>query len=78
VDLGQVSSRLAEMWRNVPESDKAGTIAINGSYSVILDSVLCMIGPMLCLTHQVPSLACLDKSQLGNILESIVYIMPGL
>lgn len=32
-----------------------GQIAVSGSLSVLLDSLLCALGPLLCLTQQIPS-----------------------
>uniref|UniRef100_A0A8B9J5N3 Uncharacterized protein n=1 Tax=Astyanax mexicanus TaxID=7994 RepID=A0A8B9J5N3_ASTMX len=33
-----------------------GMVAVSGSLSVLLDSILCALGPLTCLTAQVPQL----------------------
>lgn len=56
-----------------------GQIAISGGLSVLLDSLLCSIGPLLCLTTQLPSINKNDlEANLGSILDNITYVMPGL
>ncbi|RZF41898.1 hypothetical protein LSTR_LSTR005666 [Laodelphax striatellus] len=55
-----------------------GQIAVSGSLSVLLDSLLCVLGPLLCLTQQVPETDVCPPQQLSKILDNIAYIMPGL
>ncbi|KAJ8927340.1 hypothetical protein NQ314_020209 [Rhamnusium bicolor] len=57
-----------------------GQIAVSGSLSVLLDSLLCALGPLLCLTQQVPELQenCCSPEQLMNTLDNVAFIMPGL
>ncbi|XP_075235725.1 uncharacterized protein LOC142332908 isoform X1 [Lycorma delicatula] len=55
-----------------------GQIAVSGSLSVLLDSLLCVLGPLLCLTQQVPEMNVCPQQQLTKILDNIAYIMPGL
>ncbi|KAJ8946832.1 hypothetical protein NQ318_002112 [Aromia moschata] len=57
-----------------------GQIAVSGSLSVLLDSLLCALGPLLCLTQQVPELQenCCTPEQLLNTLDNVAFIMPGL
>lgn len=57
-----------------------GQIAVSGSLSVLLDSLLCSLGPLLCLTTRIPGL---DKKpqlklNLATTLDNIAYVMPGL
>lgn len=56
-----------------------GQITVSGSLSVLLDSLLCSLGPLMCLTLQVPEL---KMEKLGptfsNTLDNIAYVMPGL
>lgn len=56
-----------------------GQITVSGSLSVLLDSLLCSLGPLICLTVQVPEL---NLEHLGptfsNTLDNIAYVMPGL
>ncbi|KAK3577545.1 hypothetical protein CHS0354_026513 [Potamilus streckersoni] len=55
-----------------------GLIAVQGSLSVLLDSMLCAFGPLMCLTQQLPELdGCLPETHLST-LENIAYVMPGL
>ncbi|XP_017773201.1 PREDICTED: uncharacterized protein LOC108560250 isoform X2 [Nicrophorus vespilloides] len=57
-----------------------GQIAVSGSLSVLLDSLLCALGPLLCLTQQVPELQenCCTPEKLNSILDNVAFIMPGL
>ncbi|KAF5298014.1 hypothetical protein FQR65_LT09825 [Abscondita terminalis] len=57
-----------------------GQIAVSGSLSVLLDSLLCALGPLLCLTQQVPELqgSSCTTEQLATILDNVAFIMPGL
>ena len=56
----------------------SGQIAVSGSLSVLLDSLLCATAPLLCLTQQVPELDGIPQDTLKEILDNIAYIMPGL
>ena len=55
-----------------------GQIAVSGSLSVLLDSLLCALGPLICLTQQVPELNVVPQETLTKTLDNIAYIMPGL
>ncbi|XP_037726807.1 FACT complex subunit SSRP1 [Drosophila subpulchrella] len=57
-----------------------GYVALSGSLSVLLDSLLCAMGPLLCMTTQIPGLENkveLSKN-LADTLDNIAYVMPGL
>lgn len=55
-----------------------GLIAVQGSLSVLLDSMLCAMAPLLCLTNQVEELnGCSHQTHMKS-LDNIAYIMPGL
>ncbi|XP_002736563.1 uncharacterized protein LOC100367270 [Saccoglossus kowalevskii] len=55
-----------------------GNIEVHGSLSVLLDSTLCAITPLVGLTSQVKELdGCIQKTQVST-LDNIAYIMPGL
>ncbi|XP_065082962.1 HMG box-containing protein 4 [Ochlerotatus camptorhynchus] len=58
-----------------------GQIAVSGSLSVLLDSLLCSLGPLMCLTIHIPGLQP-DTNHLKelfqNTLDNIAYVMPGL
>ena len=55
-----------------------GQIAVSGSLSVLLDSLLCAMGPLLCLTQTVPQLDGANPATINQILDNVAYIMPGL
>ncbi|MEE6515535.1 hypothetical protein FKM82_024378, partial [Ascaphus truei] len=55
-----------------------GMVAVSGSLSVLLDSILCALGPLVCLTSHVPQLNACPKQVLSNTLDNIAYVMPGL
>lgn len=59
-------------------TEHEGQIAVSGSFSVLLDSLLCALGPLLCLTQQVPELNVIPQDQLSQLMDNIAYIMPGL
>ncbi|XP_023227520.1 HMG box-containing protein 4-like [Centruroides sculpturatus] len=59
-------------------TEHEGQIAVSGSLSVLLDSTLCALGPLLCLTSQMPELNGCSQETLCHILDNIAYIMPGL
>uniref|UniRef100_A0AAG5D3P7 Uncharacterized protein n=1 Tax=Anopheles atroparvus TaxID=41427 RepID=A0AAG5D3P7_ANOAO len=58
-----------------------GEVAISGSLSVLLDSFLCALGPLMCLTLQIPGVERNSdhlKELFQNTLDDIAYVMPGL
>jgi high mobility group protein 2-like 1 len=55
-----------------------GQITVSGSLPLLLDSLLCAVGPLLCLTQQIPEMNGADSENLSTILENVAYIMPGL
>nr|KAF7408977.1 hypothetical protein H0235_013829 [Vespula pensylvanica] len=55
-----------------------GQIAVSGSLSVLLDSLLCALGPLICLTQQVPEINGAQHETLSQMLDNIAYLMPGL
>jgi len=55
-----------------------GQIAVQGSLSVLLDSMLCALGPLMCLTTQVPELNGCEQRIHASTLNNIAYIMPGV
>lgn len=59
-------------------TEHEGQIAVSGSLSVLLDSLLCAMGPLLCLTQAVPQLDGAEPAVLNRILDNVAYIMPGL
>lgn len=60
-------------------TEHKGQIAVSGSLSVLLDSLLCAMGPLVCMTKQVaPLQRAIPDEKLIKILDNIAYIMPGL
>ncbi|XP_071744626.1 HMG box-containing protein 4 [Lepeophtheirus salmonis] len=59
-------------------TEHEGQIAVSGSLSVLLDSLICAMGPLMCLTQQVPELNTVPQNKLSSILDNVAYIMPGL
>ncbi|XP_029545427.1 HMG domain-containing protein 4 [Salmo trutta] len=55
-------------------------MAVSGSLSVLLDSLLCALAPLACLTSLVPELrSCPSHTHtLAKTLDNIAYVMPGL
>ncbi|XP_055923431.1 HMG box-containing protein 4 [Eupeodes corollae] len=57
-----------------------GQITVSGSLSVLLDSLLCSVAPLVCLTTQIPGME--NRKGLNDTLhatmDNIAYIMPGL
>jgi len=51
---------------------------VSGSLSVLMDSLICATGPLLCLSQEVPELNCIPQQRLNRILNNIAYFMPGL
>ena len=51
---------------------------MSGSLSVLLDSLLCALVPLVALTKQVPELDGCDDRDLIKTLDNIAYFMPGL
>ena len=49
-----------------------------GSMSVLLDSLLCAMGPLICLTQHVPELNGASEETLKQIVDNVAFIMPGL
>ncbi|XP_047001343.1 HMG box-containing protein 4 [Schistocerca americana] len=67
--LGIIGERLKE---------HEGQIAVSGSLSVLLDSLLCALGPLICLTRQLPETNSCPPEMLSKLLDNIAYFMPGL
>lgn len=76
----EVSLVLLRMCLDYNLSNFQGQIAVSGSLSVLLDSLLCALGPLLCLTQLIPELQddCCTPEQLLSTLDNVAFIMPGL
>ncbi|XP_060774849.1 HMG domain-containing protein 4-like isoform X2 [Neoarius graeffei] len=74
--LQLLGESLSLIGRRLQETE--GMVTVSGSLSVLLDSVLCALGPLACLTAQVPELNGCPAHILSNTLDNIAYVMPGL
>lgn len=74
--LQLLGESLSLIGRRLQETE--GMVTVSGSLSVLLDSVLCALGPLTCLTAQVPELNGCSPHVLSNTLDNIAYVMPGL
>ncbi|XP_062852995.1 HMG box-containing protein 4-like isoform X3 [Trichomycterus rosablanca] len=74
--LQLLGESLSLIGRRLQETE--GMVTVSGSLSVLLDSVLCALGPLACLTAQVPELNGCPSHILSNTLDNIAYVMPGL
>ncbi|XP_055926019.1 HMG box-containing protein 4-like isoform X2 [Argiope bruennichi] len=59
-------------------TEHEGQLAVSGIFSVLLDTILCVVGPLLCLTSESPVLNSLPQDVSRRTLDSIAYFMPGL
>ncbi|KAI5640465.1 HMG box-containing protein 4 isoform X1 [Phthorimaea operculella] len=55
-----------------------GQIAVSGSVSVLLDTLLCALAPLLCVCRHLPAPLAPPERLLAHTLHNIAYIMPGL
>ncbi|XP_071549380.1 uncharacterized protein [Panulirus ornatus] len=81
IDVAAHIKLLGESLNNIGQKLKEheGQIAVSGSLSVLLDSMLCVLGPLTCLTAQVSQMqGAVPEATLMNILDNIAYIMPGI
>lgn len=81
IDVAAHIKLLGESLNNIGQKLKEheGQIAVSGSLSVLLDSMLCVLGPLTCLTAQVEQMrGAVPDTTLMNILDNIAYIMPGI
>ncbi|XP_033479168.2 uncharacterized protein hmgxb4b isoform X3 [Epinephelus lanceolatus] len=53
-------------------------ISMSSSLSLLLDSLLCALAPLICLSAQIPELRSCTQHTLASALENIAYVMPGL
>ncbi|XP_076871884.1 HMG box-containing protein 4 isoform X2 [Brachyhypopomus gauderio] len=74
--LQLLGESLSLIGRRLQETE--GMVTVSGSLSVLLDSMLCALAPLACLTSQVPELNGCPAHILSNTLDNIAYVMPGL
>ncbi|XP_076037647.1 uncharacterized protein LOC143023059 isoform X2 [Oratosquilla oratoria] len=81
IDVAAHLKLLGESLNNIGQKLKEheGQIAVSGSLSVLLDSMLCVLGPLACLTTQIDEIRdAIPQQTLSKILDNIAYIMPGI
>lgn len=81
IDVAAHIKLLGESLNNIGQKLKEheGQIAVSGSLSVLLDSMLCVLGPLTCLADHVAHLkGSVSQSTLTQTLDNIAYIMPGI
>ncbi|KAL7640333.1 UNVERIFIED_CONTAM: hypothetical protein RMT77_008597 [Armadillidium vulgare] len=81
IDVAAHLNLLGESLNNIGQKLKEheGQIAVSGSLSVLLDSMLCVLGPLICLSNQLEETkGAIPEHTLTNILDNIAYIMPGI
>ncbi|XP_026461644.1 HMG box-containing protein 4-like isoform X2 [Ctenocephalides felis] len=78
IDIAAYLKLLGESLSIIGErlKEHEGQIAVSGSLSVLLDSLLCSVGPLVCLSQQVPELN--SDMDFSDLLDNIAYVMPGL
>ncbi|XP_018011497.1 protein OVEREXPRESSOR OF CATIONIC PEROXIDASE 3 [Hyalella azteca] len=81
IDVASHMKLLGESLNNIGHKLKEheGQIAVSGSLSVLLDSMLCVLGPLVCLTEQLEETrGAISPQTHAAILDNIAYIMPGI
>ncbi|PIK55427.1 putative HMG domain-containing protein 4-like [Apostichopus japonicus] len=81
IDVAAHLKLLGDSLTNVGRSlikQASGETEVHGSVSVLMDSMLSAIAPLLCLTSQVDELSVIPRKTQSSLLENIAYIMPGL
>ena len=79
MDIASHLALLGESLSNIGQRlSENPSIPISGSLSVLLDSTLCAIGPLVCLTRLDEITNAYPKEIAEKILDNISYIMPGI
>ncbi|XP_040891080.1 uncharacterized protein LOC121180029 isoform X2 [Toxotes jaculatrix] len=74
--LHLLGESLSLIGRHLQETDKM--VCMSSGLSLLLDSLLCALAPLICLTMQIPELRSCTQHTLASTLENIAYVMPGL
>ncbi|XP_031727914.1 HMG box-containing protein 4 [Anarrhichthys ocellatus] len=74
--LHLLGESLSLIGHHLQETNKA--VSMSSSVALLLDSLLCALAPLLCLTAQIPELKSCTQHTLPSTLENISYLMPGL
>lgn len=54
------------------------SMTVNGAMSLLMDSMICALGPLICLTSFVPELKGMEVEEMSKTMDNISYILPGL
>ncbi|XP_027139441.1 uncharacterized protein hmgxb4b isoform X4 [Larimichthys crocea] len=74
--LHLLGESLSLIGHHLQETDKM--VSVPGSLSLLLDSLLCALAPLICLTTEIPELRSCTQHTLSSTLENISYVMPGM
>jgi len=58
--------------------EQQSAMTVHGAMSLLLDSILCAMGPLLCMTSHIPQMNAINEEQQARILDNVAYILPGL
>jgi len=54
------------------------SMTVHGAMSVLLDSILSALAPLVFFTSHIPEMKAIDDTQQARILDNLAYILPGL
>ncbi|XP_034385651.1 uncharacterized protein LOC117728836 isoform X2 [Cyclopterus lumpus] len=74
--LHLLGESLSLIGHHLQETSKA--VSVSSSVSLLLDSLLCALAPLIGLTAQIPELRSCTQHTLPSTLENISFLMPGL
>ncbi|XP_020503342.3 uncharacterized protein [Labrus bergylta] len=74
--LHLLGESLSLIGQHLQETTK--TVSLPSGLSLLLDSLLCALVPLISLTSQIPELRSCTQHTLAPTLENINYLMPGL
>ncbi|KAA8594949.1 hypothetical protein FQN60_012084 [Etheostoma spectabile] len=73
--LHLLGESLSLIGHHLQETNKM--VSMSSSLSLLLDSLLCALAPLICLTAQIPELRSCTQHTLASTLGNIAYVMPG-
>ncbi|XP_024145760.1 HMG domain-containing protein 4 isoform X2 [Oryzias melastigma] len=74
--LHLLGESLSLIGQHLQETNKM--VCLSSSFSLLLDSMLCALAPLMSLTSQIPELSGCTDCTLASSLENFAYLMPGL
>nr|XP_046267441.1 uncharacterized protein LOC124071044 isoform X2 [Scatophagus argus] len=74
--LHLLGESLSLIGQHLQETNKM--VNMSSSLSLLLDSLLCALAPLICLTVEIPELRSCTQHTLASTLENIAYLMPGM